>query len=130
MDESDEEDALSRPPTKKKLVAAPHEKPKFIRSNKQALSEVAQSIKIYSKAKSKSRQKNLVEDQKREDRFLQFKQEEEKDCLHEMRMAQRFIAAIQNKQHSTQPSTLYPPRGNQVPFFLSAYAQIKPSFSD
>ena len=126
MDESDEEDALSRPPTKKKLVAAPHEKPKFIRSNKQALSEVAQSIKIYSKAKSKSRQKNLVEDQKREDRFLQFKQEEEKDCLHEMRMAQRFIAAIQNKQHSTQPSTLYPPRGNQVPFYFQHMHRSSP----
>ena len=34
-----------------------------------------------------------------------------------MRMAQMFIATVQNQQNSAQPSTLYPPRGNQVPFY-------------
>ena len=41
-------------------------------------------------------------------------------------MAQRFIAAIQNKQHSTQPSTLYPPRGNQVPFYFQRMHRSSP----
>ena len=50
---------------------------------------------------------------KRKDRFLQFKgKKTEKDRLHEVRMVQMFIAAKQNQQHSTQPSSLYPARGN------------------
>ena len=43
-------------------------------------------------------------------------EEAEKDRLGEMRMAQMFIADMQNQQHSTQPSTSYHLRGNQVPF--------------
>ena len=50
--------------------------------------------------------------------FPQFKQDQaEKDYLHELRMVQIFIAAIQNQQHSTQTSTLYPPHGKQVLFY-------------
>ena len=51
-----------------------------------------------------------------------------------MRMAQMFIAAMQNQQHNTQTSTLYPPRGNQVPFYsqhmhrLSSVSLIENNF--
>lgn len=79
--------------------------------NKQALSEIAERIKIYSEAQSK-RQRKSIEDEKGKDQFLQFKREAEKDRLHKMRMEQMFITAMQHQKHSTQSSNSYSPRGN------------------
>ena len=51
----------------------------MIRSNKQALREIVQNLKIYSEAQIKH-QKSIEEDKKRENRFLQLKRKEvEKD---------------------------------------------------
>lgn len=79
--------------------------------NKQALSEIAERIKIYSEAQSKCQRKSIG-DEKGKDQFLQFKREAEKDRLHKMRMAQMFITAMQHQKHSTQSSNSYSPRGN------------------
>lgn len=52
----------------------------MIRSNKQALREIVQNLKIYSEAQIKYHQKSIEEDKKRENRFLQLKRKEvEKD---------------------------------------------------
>ena len=52
----------------------------MIRSNKQALREIVQNLKIYSEAQIKHYQKSIEEDKKRENRFLQLKRKEsEKD---------------------------------------------------
>lgn len=73
-DESDEADTLSESPTKKKVVNTSDKKSNDIRSNKQAISEIAQSLKIYSEAQRKRHQKSI----KRWDRSLQIKLEEVK----------------------------------------------------
>ena len=113
--DSNENDANLEPSAKKKVVVAPHKKCKVIRSNKQALSEIAQSLKTYSEAQNKRHQKSIDKDKKREERFLQFKREEaEKDHMHEMRMAQMFITTMQNLQQSRQQSSLH---SSQVPFY-------------
>ena len=66
--------------------------------NKQAFSNIDQSIKIFSEAQSKRHQESIEEDRKREDRFLQFEREKrEKDRFHEMRMAQIFTSGTQNQ---------------------------------
>ena len=78
---------------KKKMVVAPHKKSKQIRWNKQAPSEIAQSLKSFSEAQIKRHQKNLDEERRREERFLEFKREEaEKDRQHELRLAQMLSA--------------------------------------
>lgn len=117
--DSNENEASLEPQPKKKVVVAPHKKCKVIRSNKQALSEIAQSLKTYSESQNKRHQKSIEEEKKREERFLQFKREEaEKDRLHEMRMAQMFIATMQNQQQSRQHPNSYPHSTNQAPFYL------------
>ena len=58
-DESDEADTLSESPTKKKVVNTSDKKSNDIRSNKQAISEIAQSLKIYSEAQRKRHQKSI-----------------------------------------------------------------------
>ena len=73
-DELDEADTLSESPTKKKVVNTSDKKSNDIRSNKQAISEIAQSLKIYSEAQRKRHQKSI----KRWDRSLQIKLEEVK----------------------------------------------------
>ena len=58
-DESDEADTLSESPTKKKVVNTSDKKSNDIRSNKQAISEIAQSLKIYSETQRKRYQKSI-----------------------------------------------------------------------
>ena len=95
--------------------------------NKQAFSNIDQSIKIFSEAQSKRHQESIEEDRKREDRFLQYEREKrEKDRFHEMRMAQIFTSGTQNQQHSTQPSTLYLPRGNEVTCYSQHMHRLSP----
>ena len=71
-DELDEADTLSESSTKKKVVNTSDKKSNDIRSNKQAISEIAQSLKIYSETQRKRHQKSI----KRWDRSLQVKLEE------------------------------------------------------
>lgn len=58
-DELDEADTLSESSTKKKVVNTSDKKSNDIRSNKQAISEIAQSLKIYSEAQRKRHQKSI-----------------------------------------------------------------------
>ena len=75
-------------------------------------------------AQSKCHQKSIKEDKILEDRFLQFKQE--KDRLQEVKIAQMLFAAMQSNQHSTQPPTLDPPRGNKFPFYTQHMYKLSP----
>ena len=56
-DETQTDKDTALPAQKKKIVVAPQKKPKQIRSNKQALSEIAQSLKSLSEVQNKRHQK-------------------------------------------------------------------------
>ena len=78
---------------KKENSCCSSQKSKQIRSNKQALSEIAQNLKSFFEAQNKRHQKTLDEERRREERFLEFKREEaEKDRQHELRLAQMLLA--------------------------------------
>ena len=70
------------PAQKKKIVVAPHKKSKQIRLNKQALSEIPQSLESFSEAQNKRHQKTFDEKRRREERFLEFKREEAEKDMH------------------------------------------------
>lgn len=74
---------------KRKTVVAPHKKPKQIRSNKQALSEIASGLKALADTTVKQHQMMIDADAKREERYLEFRrQESEKNREHELRLAE------------------------------------------
>ena len=100
----------SPPAQKKKIVVAPHKKSKQIRSNKQALTEIAHSLKSFSEPQNKRHQKTLDEERRQEEKFLKFKREEaEKDRQHELRLAQVLSA---NMYHAR--AFLFQPETSQL----------------
>lgn len=76
------------PAQNRKIVVAPHKKSKQIRSNKQALSEIAKSLKCFSEAQNKHHQKYLHEERRQEEEVR--REKAEKDRQHELRLAQIF----------------------------------------
>ena len=79
------EDLLFSPNKIKKVVVEPHRKRKQVRSNKQALSNLAASVERVAEAQVKS----LKASAERDERFLRFRSEEnEKQRKHELRMAE------------------------------------------
>lgn len=132
-DEAHVDKEIEEPPQKKKIVVAPHKKSKQIRSNKQALSEIAQSLKSFSDAQSKRHQKSLEEERKREERFLEFKRDEaEKDRQHELRVAQMFAANMYQPRpflYQSQTSRQIAPSSTQN-LSTSAYQgnQVSPTY--
>ena len=69
------------PAQNRKIVVAPHKKSKQIRSNKQALSEIAKSLKCFSEAQNKHHQKYLHEERRQEEEVR--REKAEKDRQHE-----------------------------------------------
>ena len=81
---------------KRKVVVAPHRKAKQVRSNKQALSEIANGLKALAETSQKNNKMMIEEERKREERYLSFRREEaEKNRQHELLIAQIFANASQ-----------------------------------
>ena len=78
------------------MVVAPHRKAKQVRSNKQALSEIANGLKALAEETSQKNNKMMIEEErKREERYLSFRREEaEKNRQHELLIAQCIAATI------------------------------------
>ena len=80
---------------KRKVVVAPHRKAKQVRSNKQALSEIANGLKALAETSQKNNKMMIEEERKREERYLSFRREEaEKNRQHELLIAQCIAATI------------------------------------
>ena len=74
---------------KRKVVVAPQGKTKQVRSNKQALSEIANGLKVLAETSQKNNKMVIVEERKWEEGYLSFQREEaEKNRQHELRIAQ------------------------------------------
>ena len=66
-----------------------------VRSNKQALSELASGMKLLAESQAKCHNKSLVEDRKMEEREMKFRREEaEKNQKHELEIAKIYAAAF------------------------------------
>ena len=80
---------------KSKVVVAPHIKVKQVRSNKQALCELANGLKALAETSQKNNKMMIEEERKREERYLSFRREEaEKNRQHELLIAQCIAATI------------------------------------
>ena len=78
-----------------RTVVAPHRKRKAVRSQKQALSELAASIQQMASTSMKKIRLSMEADLKRDKMLLDFKREgPEKNREHELRMAQIFANAM------------------------------------
>ena len=81
---------------KRKVVVAPHRKAKQVRSNKQALSEIANGLKTLAETSQKSNKMIIEEERKWEEIYLSFRGEEaEMNRQHELLIAQIFANASQ-----------------------------------
>ena len=60
----------------KKIVASVHKKQTQVRSNKQALTEIAKGLQTVAELQTKSMKLSLRADEKREERERQFRKEE------------------------------------------------------
>ena len=81
---------------KSKVVVAPHIKVKQVRSNKQALCELANGLKALAETSQKNNKMMIEEERKRKERHLSFRREEaEKNRQHELLIAQIFANASQ-----------------------------------
>ena len=99
-DEDETEDLLftASPGSIKKVVVEPHRKRKQVRSNKQALSNLAASVERVAEAQLKA----LKASAERDERFLIFRSEEnEKQREHELRLARIYADANATRQSST-----------------------------
>ena len=90
---------------KRKVVVALHRKAKKVRSNKQALSEIASGLKALAETSQKNSKMMIEEETKREERYLSFRREEaEKKRQHELLIAQIFANASQSEfPYRSQP---------------------------
>ena len=81
---------------KRKVVVSPHIKAKQVRSNKQALSEIANGLKALDETYQKNNKMMIEEERKGEERYLSFRREEaDKNRQHELLIAQIFANASQ-----------------------------------
>ena len=81
----------------KKIVVASDKKRQQVRSNKQALSKVANSLKVMAETSLKRFKMMAEEDKKREKRYMAFRRAEaEKNWEHELRIAEIFARAAQS----------------------------------
>ena len=85
-----------------KVVAAPHQKRKAVRSQQQALSHLASNVEQIASVQMKKHKLSLESDLKREHMYLKFKQEElERNRKHEEKMATR------TREHEIQMAEIY-----------------------
>ena len=77
---------------KGKLVAKPHQKRKCVRSQTQALSQVASSIGVFTESQNKRQKLQMEEEKKRDELFLKFKMDEaERNRQHELQMTRMMM---------------------------------------
>lgn len=108
---------------KAKVVAQVHQKRNQIRSNKQALSEVAKSIQSMGESQVKRMKMTLEAEEKREERRRQERMEEaEKNRKHEIEIAKIYAAAFasSNQQKCTHSTPSYFPSASPSPHPLSS----------
>ena len=80
---------------KSKVVVAPYRKAKQVRSNKQALCELANGLKALAETSQKNNKMMIEEERKRKERYLSFRREEaQKNRQHELLIAQCIAATI------------------------------------
>ena len=91
----------------KKLVAAVHQKRSQVRSNKQALSELARAMQNMAESQTKRLKMTLEAKEKREEKKRQERLEEaERNRKHEIEIAKIYAAAFAlNNQNSIQATT-------------------------
>ena len=84
---------------------APHRKAKQARSNKKALSKVANGLKALDETSQKNNKMMIEEEKKREERYLTFRREEaEENRQRELLIAQIFANASQPQfRYRSQP---------------------------
>ena len=117
------------PPSKPgKVVAAPHQKKKAVRSQQQALSQLASSVDQIASVQMKKHKLLLEADLKREEMYLKFKQEElqrsreyeermaERAREHEIRMAEIYVRAMNGGSQSN-----YHPSNNAAMHLMKLY---------
>ena len=113
----------------KKTVAAPHAKHKVMRSQKQALSELAQSVQQMANAQLKKHRESIENDLKRDKMLLDFKREEaEKNREHELKMAQIFANALINRNAPPTPSFASPAALTPTPAYVTPPGVLNPRF--
>ena len=90
---------------KRKVVVASHRKAKQVRSNKQALSEIANRLKALPETSQKNSKMMIEEERKREERYLSFRREEaEKNRQNDLLITQTFANALQSQfPYRSQP---------------------------
>ena len=102
------------------MVVAPHKKGKQVRTNKQALSEIARRLNAAVVAQSKRFERQLKANEEREQQRLEFREREaERDRNHEYRMAQLFLMYNRNinpqnqlsERSADDSSSMYPDWG-------------------
>ena len=92
-----------------KLVVAPHNKRTQVRSNRQALSEMAHSMKAFAEAQVKRHKLSLESEERREKMQMQFRREEsEKNRQHGLKMARIYAESFRGSNVS-RPDTPYIP---------------------
>ena len=88
-----------------KLVVAPHNKRTQVRSNRQALSEMAHSMKAFAEAQVKRHKLSLESEERRDKMQMQFRREEsEKNRQHDLKMARIYAESFRGSNVS-RPDT-------------------------
>ena len=86
----------SQETNKRKIVVAPYKNTQQVRSNKQALSEVANSLQLMAETSLKYFKMMAEEDKRREERYMAFQWEEaERNQEHELCIAEIFARTVQ-----------------------------------
>ena len=120
--EENEDDSLTlqnlvaRNSGKRKMTVAPHKKATQVRSNKQALSEMARNIKLMSDAQTKRHKQQMEVENSRFELLIKEKREEaERNRQHELKIAEIFANAMamvgqqRQQQQYTMPSVQQSP---------------------
>ena len=112
-DEGEKRRDLGRP-NKKKLVTAVHKKRNQIRSNKQALTEVAKAMQNMAKSQVKSMKMTLDTEEKREERRRKYQlQEAERNRNHELNITKIYATAFVSIQQTANHYQLLPFHASQ-----------------
>ena len=105
---------------KGKLVAKPHEKRKCVRSQTQALSQVASSIGVFTESQNKRQKLQMEEEKKRDELFLKFKMDEaEKNRQHELQMTRMMMGFMSGRMSNNTPGSFQCPSSSLPPSYPS-----------
>ena len=92
-----------------RLIVAPHQKRKVVRSQTQALSELSNTLKLMAESQAKRHKKGLEADKKRDEALMAFKREEaQKNREHEIKIAEIYAQIVTTTDiSSSHPTYLF-----------------------